>query len=283
MQKIDGNIIAERIIGKVKKEAEKMAKKPILAMFLVGDDKASEIYVQKKSLFCKQCGIESRKIIIPRDVSQQELLDQIKKQNNDNQVDALLVQLPLPDQLNQQEVLQAISPGKDVDCLNPENFGNFCAFGSPNSRVIPITARAIEAIINSANYDVRGKHAVVVGYSNIVGKPAAMILAEKGATVTICHEHTKELERFTKKADLLVVAAGKKHLINKEMVKQDAFVIDVGINREGARIYGDVDFEGVKEETSFITPVPGGVGPVTVAVLMENTLRLAQSRNKQLK
>ena len=259
-----------------KQRLKSLERKPKLAMFLVGNDPSSKIYIRKKEELCKKCGIHSKKILFDESVTHQELLTEIDKQNNDHQVDAILVQLPLPSQIDQEKILQSVAVEKDVDCLHPENFGQFCMYGPEGSRIAPITALAIERIINSVDYELAGKKATVVGFSNIVGKPAAIMLCEKGATVTICHDKTDELAEQTKKADVLVVAVGKKSLIGKNMIKQGAFVIDVGINREDGIIHGDVNFEEAEKHASFITPVPGGVGPVTVALLMENTLKLAK-------
>lgn len=278
MELIDGKRIADKIVSKVKTEVANMPRKPKLSMFLVGNDPSSKIYIQKKEEFCKMSSIESKKIMLDENTETEQLIEKIKAENGDDSVDAILVQLPLPDHIDQKRVLSSISTKKDVDCLHPDNFGHFCAYGSKSSRVAPITARAIEQIVSHVEYEIQGKKAVVVGYSNIVGKPAAMMLAENGATVTICHDRTADLGAHTKGADILVVAAGRKHLISRDMVKKDSFVIDVGINRKNGRIYGDVDFEAVSELASYLTPVPGGVGPVTVAVLMENTLKLAKQR-----
>ena len=276
MKKVDGNLIAEKIIKEVKKETDKMSRRPCLVMFLVGDDPSSKIYIRKKQEACKLTGIKSKKIFFEESVTHQELLAEIDKQNNDHDVDAILVQLPLPKHIDQEKILQSIAAQKDVDCLHPENFGQFCMYGSERTRIAPVTALAIERIINFVNYDLTGKKAAIVGFSNIVGKPAAIMLCEKGATVTICHDKTKDLEAETKNADLLVVAAGCKSLIGEKMIKKDAFVIDVGINRENGIIYGDVNYSEAEKVAAYITPVPGGVGPVTVALLMENTLKLAR-------
>ena len=278
MKLIEGTKIADKIIDKVKAEVDDMPRKPKLSMFLVGNDPSSKIYIKKKQEFCERSSIESKKILLEESASTEEVVEKIKAENEDDSVDAILVQLPLPNHIDQQKILSSISIEKDVDCLHPDNFGQFCAYGSKIARVAPITAKAIEHIVSDVDFQIEGKKAVVVGYSNIVGKPAAMMLAEHGATVTICHDKTIDLGAHTRKADILVVAAGRKHLINGDMVKKHSFVIDVGINRINGKIYGDVDFEAVSELASYLTPVPGGVGPVTVAVLMENTLKLAKRK-----
>ena len=279
MNIINGNKIAEKILQEVG-QARSLPRKPVLAMFLVGDDPSSEIYVCNKEKCCQRAGIESRKIVLPKETTEEQLITEIEKLNNDAAVDAMLVQLPLPEGIDEDRVLQSIDPGKDVDCLHPLNFGLFCEYGSEKARVVPVTALAALEILKECGAEIEGARATVVGNSNIVGKPSALLLAEKGATVTICHDKTKDLPSHTKDADILVVAVGKKHLIKKEMVKPGATIIDIGINREYGKIYGDVDFEKISRIAAHVTPVPGGVGPVTVAMLLRNTLELSTENQK---
>lgn len=281
MQKIDGERIAREILEEIKGKTAGLKRKPVLAMFLVGDDPSSQIYICKKKETCEKVGIISKTIELTEGITQEDLLDKIDEMNNDDEIDAILVQLPLPDQIDERVALEKVSPEKDVDCLHSQNFGKFCEYGSKGSTVVPVTALAVMEILERSNVRIEGKNAVVVGSSNIVGKPTALGLVEKGATVTICHDKSEDLQQYTKQADILVVAVGKKHLITKDMVKKNAVVIDVGITREHGKIYGDVDFEGVAQVASLVTPVPGGVGPVTVAVLLKNTLKLFEKYNSQ--
>lgn len=266
---IDGNQIAQKIKDQVKAEVAEKNQKPTLAMVLVGDDSASEIYVTKKQEACQEVGINSKIIKLPVETEKGELLAEIEKLNQSREVTAILVQLPLPENFNKQNILEAINPKKDVDCLNPINFGRFMAFGQNPETSVPVTALAVMEILKEEKIELKSKEAVVVGDSNIVGKPVARLLLDQGATVTVCHEFTKDLKKYTQQADVLITAAGQKHLIKADMVKLGAAVIDIGINREQGKIYGDVDFENVKEVASAITPVPGGVGPVTVAMLLK--------------
>lgn len=275
MHAVDCKALAEKITDEIHNETKSMDRKPVLAMFLVGKDPSSEIYIHKKEEQCIRAGIESRKIILSENIIHRNLLAEIDKLNGNADIDAILIQLPLPKQIIEREALERIDPGKDVDCLHPLNFGLFCEYGSEEARVIPVTALAVMKILKECDAAIKGQDVVVVGSSNIAGKPIALMLVEKGATVTICHDKTKDLKRYTRKADILVVAAGKKHLVTKNMVKYGAIVIDVGINRENGIMRGDVDFDNVSEVASYVTPVPGGVGPITVATLLENVLRLS--------
>ncbi|MEA1925977.1 MAG: bifunctional 5,10-methylenetetrahydrofolate dehydrogenase/5,10-methenyltetrahydrofolate cyclohydrolase [Patescibacteria group bacterium] len=278
MHAVNCKAIAEKIIDEVRSETELMDRKPVLAMFLVGEDPSSETYIHKKEEQCVRAGIKSRKIVLSENITHRNLLAEIDRLNGDVDVDAILIQLPLPKQIIEREALERIDPEKDVDCLHPLNFGLFCEYGSEEARVIPVTALAVMKILKECNAAIKGKDAVVVGSSNIAGKPIALMLVEKGATTVICHDKTRDLKRHTRNADILVVAAGKKHLITKNMVKSGTVVIDVGVNQENGIIRGDVDFDNVSEVALYVTPVPGGVGLVTVATLLKNVLRLSRKK-----
>jgi len=277
-QIIDGKLIAQRIRSQVKEKAEAFKKengRPIgLAVILVGENPASQIYVRNKIKACEECSIASFAYYLDEDVTEEHLIQLIVKLNSDRKVDGILVQLPLPAHIRQNYILSFISPNKDADGFLAENAGNLM-LGNPSLNAC--TPCGIVELIKATGIDIAGKHAVVVGRSNIVGKPIALMLLENDATVTMCHSHTAALRRFTLKADILVVAVGKKHLITADMVKYGAIVIDVGMNRENGKLYGDVDFDNVKDVAGFITPVPGGVGPMTIAMLLQNVLKAAEN------
>ena len=276
-QILDGKALAEQIRQGLKKRVERLKQEhgltPGLATVLVGDNPASKVYVNIKEKTCKEVGIKSERLDLPENTSEKELVALIKTLNGRKDIHGILVQLPLPKGLNEKRILDLIDPAKDVDGFHYENMGKFFL---GNKGVIPCTPKGVMALIDSTQQDLTGKHAVVVGRSNTVGKPAALLLLDKNCTVTVCHSRTKDLGEVTRQADVLVAAVGKAHLITKEMVKEGAIVIDVGINRVDGKLVGDVDFEAVKEIASFITPVPGGVGPMTVAMLMETTLDIAE-------
>ncbi|HLC38179.1 MAG TPA: bifunctional methylenetetrahydrofolate dehydrogenase/methenyltetrahydrofolate cyclohydrolase FolD [Candidatus Norongarragalinales archaeon] len=271
---IDGKKIADEVKKNIAKQIEGWKKKPGLATVLVGDNPASKVYVSRKNVTCKEYGFHSKEVTLPESVEQDELIKKIWELNEDNKIHGILVQLPLPSHIDENAVLNAISPAKDVDGLTPNSMGRLLA-GQPS--FIPCTPRGVLHLIKSTGIKLEGKHAVVVGRSNLVGKPTAVLLLNEGCTLTVCHSKTLNLAEETKKADVLVVAVGKPKLITGEMVKEGAIVIDVGItkNAEG-KILGDVDFETVKEKASFITPVPGGVGPMTIAMLLQNTFEAAK-------
>ena len=275
---IDGKAISQKIKTEVKKKAENFEKqhgRPIgLAVILVGENPASQIYVRNKIKACEECGIASFAYYLEDTVSEEQLTQLIVKLNGDRKVDGILLQLPLPDHIRQNHVLSFISPHKDADGFLAENAGNLM-LGNPSLNAC--TPCGIIELIKSTGIEISGKHAVVVGRSNIVGKPISLMLLEHDATVTMCHSHTAQLRRYTLKADILVVAVGKKHLITADMVKYGAVVIDVGMNREGGKLYGDVDYENVKDVAGHITPVPGGVGPMTIAMLLENVIKAAEN------
>lgn len=247
---------------------------PGLAAVLVGDNPASEIYVRNKRKACEKVGIYSEEHRLSGDTSEQELLDLVDKLNNDDNIHGILVQLPLPDQIDDRKVLRAVTPSKDVDGFHPENVGLLVA-GNP--RFISCTPYGIMKMLEYYNVDIKGKEAVIVGRSNIVGKPVSMLLLHSHATITICHSRTRDLGEVTRRADILVAAIGRANMITEDMVKDGAVVIDVGINRkDDGKLTGDVDFEKVKEKASFITPVPGGVGPMTITMLLWNTFESAR-------
>ena len=275
---IDGNKIAKSIIENIKNKVNNMKQKPGLALVMVGNNPASEVYVNFKEKDSKEAGFYCERYNLDEKTGEMDLLKLVNELNNNPKIHGVLVQLPLPKHIDEKLVTDAILPHKDVDGFTAVNLGNVL---SEKTILAPATARAVINLIESTGAKIEGRNAVVVGRSNIVGKPVALMLLEKNATVTICHSRTKNLAEHTKKADILVVAVGKPNLIKKGMVKKGAVVIDVGINRIGGKLIGDVDFENVKEIAGFITPVPGGVGPMTRAMLMQNTLK-AMEINKNL-
>jgi methylenetetrahydrofolate dehydrogenase (NADP+)/methenyltetrahydrofolate cyclohydrolase len=274
---IDGNKIAQNIRNEVRQSAlefkEKTGIVPGLAVVLVGKDPASQVYVGKKAKACAEVGFLSREYKLPAETSEAKLLSLINDLNKDHLIHGILVQLPLPKQISTDKIIAAIDPHKDVDGFHPYNVGGLVT-GSP--LFIPCTPRGIMELIARTGIALSGKEAVVVGRSNIVGKPIALLLLAQHATVTICHSRTKDLPSVTRRADVLIAAIGKPQMIKANMVKEGAVVIDVGVNRlENGKLAGDVDFNEVAPKASFITPVPGGVGPMTIAMLMKNTLDAA--------
>ena len=281
MEKIDGKAIAQQIKENVKQkvQAEYLDQNkpaPCLACIIVEGNSASEVYVANKEKACKECLLDSKIVRLANGVSQQELEDVIAKLNADNNVSGILLQLPLPKHLNSDSALNKISPYKDVDCLTTKNLG---ALFSSKPIIAPCTATGIIKILDNQNVQIEGKRAVVIGRSLLVGKSVANLLEQRNATVTICHSKTQNMQEITKQADILVVAVGNPEYITSDYVKEGAVVIDVGINRTQNGLKGDVDFASVSQVCSKITPVPGGVGPLTVACLMENTLTLDKLRN----
>lgn len=283
---LDGKALARQIQNEL---AEKVADfienngiVPKLAAVLVGEDPASQVYVRNKRRACERVGIESQLHRLPSDTDQETLLEWIAKLNKDASVHGILVQLPLPAQIEQQRVLDAIKPWKDVDAFHPENVGRLVQ-GRP--RFLPCTPHGVQQLLHRSQIEVAGKHVVVLGRSEIVGKPLAIMLMQRdspfgasaaNATVTICHSRTADLARVTQEADILVAAIGKPNFVTAAMVKQGAVVVDVGINRTDDGLAGDVDFAAVREVASYITPVPGGVGPLTVTMLLQNTIAAAE-------
>lgn len=272
---MDGKALAKKIRQQVAQKAASLPRQPGLAVILVGDDPASAVYVRNKEKDCAQCGIRSLEYRLPEDTTQQQLLALIASLNNDPAADGILVQLPLPKQIDSQAVLCAIRPDKDADAFHPENAGKMLT-GEPF--VWPCTPAGVMELLREYEISPAGKRCVVLGRSNIVGKPMALLLLWENGTVTICHSATPDLMEETRRADILVCAVGKPGLITADHVKEGAVVIDVAINRtpEG-KLCGDVDFDAVAEKASYITPVPGGVGPMTRAILMKNVLTLAKT------
>jgi methylenetetrahydrofolate dehydrogenase (NADP+)/methenyltetrahydrofolate cyclohydrolase len=266
---INGKKIAEDIYTELKEEVKNLEDKPGLAVVLVGDDPASLVYVRNKERICKRLGLNYRLMRFPQSADKNEILSTIESLNSDKEINGIIVQIPLPEHLDPFEVVSAIDPLKDVDGLHPDNLGRLLS-GKP--RIIPCTPLGVIELLKRENIDIRGKNAVIVGRSNLVGKPLFHLLLSLDATVTVCHSKTRDLKEETSRADILVCAVGVPKLISADMVKEGATVIDVGINRIGDRLVGDVDFENIMGIASAITPVPGGVGPMTVAMLMKNVI-----------
>jgi len=282
-QIIEGKAVAAEIREQIGRDVAGFSAQsgvtPHLAAVLVGDDPASAVYVRNKQRACEKAGILSTLHRLPVETTQADLLELVGTLNTDESVHGILVQLPLPSQIDEQTVLDAVTPLKDVDCFHAENVG-LMVQGRP--RFLPCTPHGVQQLLIAAGTQVAGAHAVVLGRSEIVGKPMGMMLVQRGAaadaTVTICHSRTKNLAEITRQADILIAAIGKANFVTADMVKPGAVVIDVGINRVDDKLVGDVDFEAVKEVASAITPVPGGVGPMTIAMLLRNTLTAAQLR-----
>lgn len=282
---IDGKAIAAQVRSEVAAKVSALKEKgitPCLAVILVGENPASVSYVTGKQKALAEAGMADKSMHLPESTTEEELLQIIEKLNNDDSVHGILVQLPLPKHINEEKIILAISQKKDVDGFHPENVGNLVI---GKKAFLPCTPHGIIVLLQKMGIETSGKHAVVIGRSNIVGKPVALLLARKetNCTVTICHTGTKNMAEITKQADILIAAAGKPHTVTKDMIKPGAVVIDVGVNRipdstkkSGFRLIGDCDFEDLKETASFITPVPGGVGPMTIAMLMQNTLEAAE-------
>ncbi len=268
---IDGKAISTEIKEELKVKVAELAEQgihPCLAVILVGNDPASGVYVNNKKKACEFIGVKSLSYELPEETTEAELLDLIRKLNEDDSVSGILVQLPLPKHINEDAVLLAISPKKDVDGFHPENVGALCI---GRSGFVSCTPAGIIQLLKRSNVEIAGKECVIIGRSNIVGKPMSLLMLRENATVTICHSKTKDLKEVTKRADILIVAIGKPKMITAEYVKEGAVVIDVGIHRlEGKKLCGDVDFDDVAPHCSKITPVPGGVGPMTIAMLMNN-------------
>lgn len=277
---LDGKMLSQKIKDELKLEVAELKKQginPGLAVILVGDNPASKIYVNSKSKDCIELGMHSEQITLPGETTEAELLELIDKLNNDKSINGILVQLPLPKHINEKSIINAIHPSKDVDAFHPENVGKIM---TGDYEFLPCTPAGVMDLIDLSGIDLCGKNCVVVGRSNIVGKPQAMMLLHKNATVTICHSKTQNLNEICKNADVLVAAVGKANLIGKDAVKEGAVVIDVGMNRNAeGKLCGDVNFEQVYDIASYITPVPGGVGPMTRATLMRNTVTAAKKQN----
>ncbi|MBR0414094.1 MAG: bifunctional methylenetetrahydrofolate dehydrogenase/methenyltetrahydrofolate cyclohydrolase FolD [Clostridia bacterium] len=280
MTLIDGKIVAAAVKDRIAEEVKENGYTPGLAVIIVGNDPASRVYVNNKKKACEYCGFHSEEYALAENTTQGELIALIKKLNCDDKIDGILCQLPLPKHLDEKAVIEAISPAKDVDAFCEADVGKVMI---GNYTFSPCTPAGVMELLKYYNIDISGKNAVVIGRSNIVGKPMAMLLLHANATVTICHSKTQNIKELCRGADILVSAVGRIGAVTADMVKEGAVVIDVGINRNAeGKLQGDVDFENVKEKASFITPVPGGVGPMTIAILMQNTLK-AYKTNKNIK
>ena len=272
MKLINGQELAKNIKIAIKEEVKKFDRQPCLVVILVGDNPASEVYVRNKDKACNECGFKSVLYKLNEKTTEKELIELIERLNNDNTVDGILVQAPLPDHINFETIMSIISPYKDVDCFNPINVGKF--FISKDYFTVPCTASGCIKLIKTVETDLAGKKAVVIGRSNIVGKPVAQMLLNENCSVIITHSKTKNLEELTRQADIIIVAIGKPRFLKSNMVKNGTIIIDVGINRlDNGSICGDVDFEEFKDRDCYLTPVPRGVGPMTIACLLENTLK----------
>lgn len=285
---IDGKAISSEIKSKIKKEIEELKSRgivPGLATLLVGDNPASQIYVRNKHRGCEEAGIASFNVVLPKESTQKDVLKKIGELNQDPKIHAILVQLPLPPQINPQEVLLAINPEKDADGFHPQNLGKLFAAKSMKElnsygKVVPLpcTPHGIMVMLEKIGVPISGKTALVVGRSNIVGKPMAILLMAHHATVIVAHSQTRNLIEYCQQADILVAATGQAQMIKGEMIKKDSVVIDVGMNRTpDGKLCGDVDFDAAKEKAGWITPVPGGVGPMTIVMLLQNTIQLTQN------
>ena len=277
---IDGKEVSTHVKTKVKEEVEILKEKgiePALAVIIVGNDPASRVYVNNKKKACEFTGMRSVEYALPEETTQEELLAIIDKLNEDSSINGILCQLPVPKHISEKAVIERISPKKDVDVFSAENVGKMWQGDYDMASCTPM---GVIELLDYYGIDVCGKNCVIIGRSNIVGKPMASLLLERSATVTICHSRTKNLPEITSKADLIVAAVGRAKFVTADMVKEGAIVVDVGINRnEDGKLCGDVDFENVKEKCEFITPVPGGCGPMTIAVLMKNTLLACKKQN----
>ena len=279
---IDGKAISAAVKQRVKNGVEELSKKGIttsLAVIIVGDDPASKVYVANKKKACEALGIISEEYALPASTTKEELLSLIDTLNGRKDINGILCQLPLPSGLDEKAVINAILPEKDVDAFHPQNVGKIMI---GDYDFVPCTPAGIMEMLSYEGIDPEGKHCVVIGRSNIVGKPMSMLLLHKNGTVTVCHSRTKNLAEICRSADILVAAVGRARFVTADMVKDGAVVIDVGMNRVDGKLCGDVDFDSVKEKASYITPVPGGVGPMTIAMLMQNTLTAAKKQNNLL-
>ncbi len=280
---INGKEVSQKVKNEVKEKVSELKSKgiqPGLAVVIVGDNPASRVYVNSKKKACEEVGFNSYEYALPEETTQQQLLDLVDVLNKDEKVDGILVQLPLPAHIDENSVINAISPDKDVDAFHPSNVGKIMI---GEYSFLPCTPAGIMELIDSTGVEISGKSCVVIGRSNIVGKPMSMLLLHRSGTVTICHSKTKNLKEICSQADILIAAVGKPNFVTADMVKEGAVVIDVGINRMAdKKLCGDVDFAAVSEKAGYITPVPGGVGPMTIAMLMKNTLTAALEKNNLL-
>jgi len=279
---LNGKDLAKKIQNKIKEDVELLKKASItpgLAVIMIGDDPASRVYVKKKAEACKEAGIYSVVHEMPENIKEETIINTIKLMNENQNINGILVQLPLPSHINQTKILEAIDPKKDVDGFHPYNMGRLCL---DLDSFVPCTPLGVMKIFEEYDIDVKGKDVCVVGASNIVGKPMAALLLNEFATVDICHIYTKDLKEHTKRADIIIVGVGKAGLITEDMVKDEAIVIDIGINRlETGKLVGDVDYDKVSGKCSHITPVPGGVGPMTIAMLLSNTIKATKLKTSE--
>lgn len=275
-QIIDGKEISKQIREELASKVKTCMIKPSLAVIQIGEDPASNAYIKGKAKAANEIGMNFRLFQYAFDASEREIVNKIVELNNDEYIDGIIVQLPLPSGMSTKRIINAIDVSKDVDGLTDKSIARFY-----NNRkcFIPCTPQAVMELLKQKEIEVAGKHVVVVGRSNLVGKPLVQLLLKKDATVTVCHSKTEHLEEFTKLADILIVAVGKKHLITADMVKEGATIVDVGITREDGKLFGDVDFDNVKKKASYITPVPGGVGPMTVTMLLKNVIECYNNKN----
>lgn len=274
--RMDGKMVSAKVRGSILEEVNGLKEKgvrPGLAVIIVGEDPASKVYVRNKERACEECGFYSEKYALPEETTQEELLGLIDELNHNPHIDGILCQLPVPKHINEQAIIDAISPKKDVDAFHPINVGKIMV---GNFDFLPCTPAGVMQLLEEYDIDPNGKNCVVIGRSNIVGKPMAMLLLHKNGTVTICHSRTKNLKEVCAQADILVAAVGKADFVTADMVKEGAVVIDVGMNRKDGKLCGDVAFDEVNEKASYLTPVPGGVGPMTITMLMKNTLKAAK-------
>ena len=274
---IDGKAISEKIRGDIRKDVEKIVAEgvmPGLAVVIVGNNPASRTYVNNKKKACAQVGIHSEEYALPEETTQEQLIALVEELNGRSDIHGILVQLPLPKHIDDEAIIAAISPKKDVDAFHAENVGHIMI---GDHKFLPCTPAGVMELLKESGIEVGGKECVIIGRSNIVGKPMAMLLLQQNGTVTICHSHTKDLAEVTRRADILVVAIGKAKFVTADMVKPGAVVIDVGMDRdENGKLCGDVDFDSVSKVAGYITPVPGGVGPMTITMLLKNTLTAAK-------
>ena len=281
-QILDGKKVSQKVKDDLSQKVAQLKQKgvnPGLAVVIVGDDSASRVYVNNKKKACEYCGIYSEEYALPASTTEAELVELVEKLNNKADIHGILVQLPLPGHINEETVINAIRPEKDVDAFHPVNVGKIMI---GNFDFLPCTPAGVMELIDDAGIDLCGKHCVVIGRSNIVGKPQAMLLLHKNATVTICHSKTANLKEVARTADILVVAVGRAKMVNDEYIKDGAVVIDVGMNRdENGKLCGDVDFDSACQKASYITPVPGGVGPMTIATLMKNAVTAAIRQSEE--
>lgn len=275
---LDGKKLSIELKEEIKVRVKQCLIKPCLAVIQVGNDEASNVYIKSKEKACHDVGIYFKHLKFEENVSERELVNKIIELNNDEYVNGILIQLPLPEKFEANKFLNLISKDKDVDGLTDYNLGKLV---KGNNSLVPCTPLGVIELLKRNNIEIEGKHAVIIGRSNLVGKPLAMLLLQENATVTICHSKTENLKEITKTADILISAVGRPNLINKDMAKENSVIIDVGINRIDDKLCGDVDFENIKDYVSYITPVPGGVGPMTVVMLLSNVIKNYEKKIKK--